>query len=486
MADTAEASCGSSAFSNGKDQTISNTNILNASGNITYIEWNPHIASRPQPGRESSLLLDLDTDTSHGTFNKTISEALSLVQMPSDSTRPPITCISPPLEAVSGNNRNVNSMFEYIGQVSGYSSRETAVSMTPTNHTAFLSAEALQQAPSSYQNLPLEYRRKGVSHGDIGIITSDGAFDFLFNIWYSAQDPINPSDLPEDFVSLPLSQSETLFQLVVNYKGHLSNMDIVSEENENTSGDKGSLLSLPHGAYQEDSKNQLDLKDFISRNAISWYSYALAKGRDIDRHSLCLVTGSIKSSSWGIATFDKSVPERNSMLVIGESLRTDRPSLKWKKTGGASSSRTGPSPNGIPENINNQCLFLRGFRISLSEEVWDGIWKVRTTVVINENGKRPLHQANVNGLGSRKNRNNEDISGVQSSSHTDLASNLGIISDLSLKNTLFHPLNEVNKMLFSVVPEAQVAITHDDLWIEACKEVSTINLILRFRKLRDS
>ncbi|KAF8995022.1 hypothetical protein BDQ17DRAFT_1330780 [Cyathus striatus] len=342
MADTAEASCGSSAFSNGKDQTISNTNILNASGNITYIEWNPHIASRPQPGRESSLLLDLDTDTSHGTFNKTISE----VQMPSDSTRPPITCISPPLEAVSG-----------------YSSRETAVSMTPINHTAFLSAEALQQAPSSCevyvesmfplkkgyplffpqpdQNLPLEYRRKGVSHGDIGIITSDGAFDFLFNIWYSAQDPINPSDLPEDFVSLPLSQSETLFQLVVNYEGHLSNMDIVSEENENTSGDKGSLLSLPHGAYQEDSKNQLDLKDFISRNAISWYSYALAKGRDIDRHSLCLVTGSIKSSSWGIATFDKSVPERNSMLVIGESLRTDRPSLKWKKTGGASSSRTG-------------------------------------------------------------------------------------------------------------------------------------------------
>ncbi|KAF8991768.1 hypothetical protein BDQ17DRAFT_270246 [Cyathus striatus] len=438
---------------------------------------------------------------SSGTLIITISEALSLVQMSPDGTRPPIIHMPPPLEAVSGNNQNVNSAFEYASNVSGCSSRETAIDMTPTNHIAFLSTKAHWQAPSSCevyvesmfplkkgyplffpqpdQNLPKEYRQKGVSHEDVGIITSDGAFDFLFNIWYSAQDPINPNDLPENFVSLSPSGSETLFQLVVNYDGHLSNMDIVSEESENTSdisytcksGDKGSLLSLPYGAYQEDLKSQLDLKEFISKNAISWYRYALAKGRDIDRHSLCLVTGSIKSSSWGIATFDKSVAERSSMLVIGESHRVDRPSLKWKKTGGASSSRTGPSPNGIPDSINNQCLFLRGFRISLSEEAWDGVWKVRTTVVINENGKRPLHQANANGSRlTKKNRNSGDLSETHSSSRTDLGCNLGIVSDLSLKSSLFHPLNEVNEMLFSVVPEAQVAIMHDDLWIEACKE----------------
>ncbi|KAF8997770.1 hypothetical protein BDQ17DRAFT_1428888 [Cyathus striatus] len=501
MADIAEVSR-ASAFSNGKDQAISNTNILNAGGNITYIEWN---ASRPQPGQESSLLFDLDTDTGHRTFNRTISEVLSLVQMSPTGppTKPLESVMTPrntprPLEAASGNTLNVDS-FEDASEVSGSSGREIAVSVTPANHTAFLSTEAHQQAPSSCevyvgslfplkkgyplffpqpdQNLPEEYRRKGVSHGDVGIITSDGAFDFLFNIWHSAQDPINPDDLPEDFVSLPLPESGTSFQLVVNYEGHISNMDIVSEENEDTgdisytckSGDKGSLLSLPHGAYQEDLKCQLDLKEFLSRNAISWYRYALAKGWNMDRHSLCLVTGSIKSSSWGIATFDKSVVERSSMLVIGESHRTDRPSLKWKKTGGASSFRTGPTPDGIPDDIDNQCLFLRGFRISLSEEAWDGVLKVRSTVVINENGKRPLNQASGNGSRSRKkSRNNGDISGT--SSHTDLGYNLGTVSNLSLKSALFHPLNEINEILFTVVPEAQVAITHDDLWIEACKQ----------------
>jgi len=37
-------------------------------------------------------------------------------------------------------------------------------------------------APQPYLHLPIQYRRRGTQVGDVGIITQDGAFDFMFNI----------------------------------------------------------------------------------------------------------------------------------------------------------------------------------------------------------------------------------------------------------------------------------------------------------------
>ncbi|KAF9008062.1 hypothetical protein BDQ17DRAFT_1218858, partial [Cyathus striatus] len=45
--------------------------------------------------------------------------------------------------------------------------------------------------PQPARDLPFEYRRKGVSIGDVGVITRGGGFDFLFNVLLSAQHPIN-------------------------------------------------------------------------------------------------------------------------------------------------------------------------------------------------------------------------------------------------------------------------------------------------------
>jgi len=56
--------------------------------------------------------------------------------------------------------------------------------------------------PAPNKNLPLPYQRKGVEIGDIGIITPDGNFSFLFNICVPRDDPINPRSLPQDFVPI--------------------------------------------------------------------------------------------------------------------------------------------------------------------------------------------------------------------------------------------------------------------------------------------
>lgn len=53
--------------------------------------------------------------------------------------------------------------------------------------------------PEPNQRLPVSYRRKGVSIGDVGIITPSGGFSFLFNVCLPGGHPINPRILPEGF-----------------------------------------------------------------------------------------------------------------------------------------------------------------------------------------------------------------------------------------------------------------------------------------------
>ena len=54
--------------------------------------------------------------------------------------------------------------------------------------------------PAPDANLPNEYRLKGVSIGDIGVLTDDGGFDFLFNICLPPEDPINSQyGVPDGF-----------------------------------------------------------------------------------------------------------------------------------------------------------------------------------------------------------------------------------------------------------------------------------------------
>lgn len=54
--------------------------------------------------------------------------------------------------------------------------------------------------PAPDDNLVSDYREKGVSIGDVGLITSDGKFDFLFNICLPSDHPVNQQyGVPKDF-----------------------------------------------------------------------------------------------------------------------------------------------------------------------------------------------------------------------------------------------------------------------------------------------
>ena len=56
--------------------------------------------------------------------------------------------------------------------------------------------------PEPDRQLPIAYQRMGIRIGDVGVITPDGGFSFLFNICVPRDDPINPRILPQDFSPL--------------------------------------------------------------------------------------------------------------------------------------------------------------------------------------------------------------------------------------------------------------------------------------------
>ena len=71
--------------------------------------------------------------------------------------------------------------------------------------------------------LSRSYQRRGVSIGDVGIFTSDGGFDFLFNVCLPAGHPNNPNELPEGFCCLQLGYGD-----VSKFRAHSSDSHMTS------------------------------------------------------------------------------------------------------------------------------------------------------------------------------------------------------------------------------------------------------------------
>jgi hypothetical protein len=79
-------------------------------------------------------------------------------------------------------------------------------------------------APGPSRRLPAEYQRNGISIGDVGIISRPGVFEFLFNIFHPADNPINRGRVPGAFV--PFSEDDADIQ---EYMSHGQNSCLMSQ-----------------------------------------------------------------------------------------------------------------------------------------------------------------------------------------------------------------------------------------------------------------
>ncbi|PBK64953.1 hypothetical protein ARMSODRAFT_892389, partial [Armillaria solidipes] len=156
-----------------------------------------------------------------------------------------------------------------------------------------------------------EYTQEGVHPGDVGILNDIGSFDFLFNIFREAQDPINGGNVPPGFKPLQLSNAEPVSADASGY-GYASfslhaltcTLRIVSAGASfefSTTRETAAILCLPQSATKYDFLNKSLIKEYSYMHGASWYHYVNSPqylGREAANGSLYVVTGCDKTTSW--------------------------------------------------------------------------------------------------------------------------------------------------------------------------------------------
>ncbi|KAJ7458914.1 hypothetical protein FB451DRAFT_1372119 [Mycena latifolia] len=256
--------------------------------------------------------------------------------------------------------------------------------------------------PEPQRNLPQEYQRQGVTIGDVGRVTPEGIFDFFFNIYLDADNPINADNVPEGFSPLERYVSRDVISRKFGPGSHVSTPSVQKRDLEpssimfagvnfafNCNAPQGAVVALPHGSQLEKLQNVEHMRRYAAKNAESWYKYVNGdRGRGLANGALYLVTGFEKSRSWGLAVFQEVTTQTAFQLSFNP---TADNRYRW--------TATGPSTTNASESISmnddplNQTLFIHGLSISLGTGVWGRLFKtVEVCEIVDSQLGRPSNE----------------------------------------------------------------------------------------------
>ncbi|KAK7030248.1 SCF ubiquitin ligase complex subunit cdc4 [Paramarasmius palmivorus] len=240
--------------------------------------------------------------------------------------------------------------------------------------------------PEPNEDLPADYTNDGIRLGDVGLITPDGGFDFLFNICLPADHIINESrGTPDNFT--PVLWNEQRYRNSNFFKAgepvysrraecrELGVEGLLAVPGLPTSAggsieisfneDSGAVLMFPTGAKRVNVQQLKAFREYAQTHAANWYQFVNdTLGRDAENGSIYLVTGFDKSDSWENAVFDSSYSSQSCSLVF-ESMGVATGRMKLSRSSILQSSVRHRCS--APNARHNQALFIRGFRISLRQ-----------------------------------------------------------------------------------------------------------------------
>lgn len=302
--------------------------------------------------------------------------------------------------------------------------------------------------------LPFAYRKRGISVGDVGMVTEDGSFDFLFNIC-SSRSHANPSLLPDNF---ELVQSDDFsVRQYLQPETHLFS-DSVDQSSDSPpsyrcSGREGAVLELPKGATLYEAKNKYPFRDLAARHAYHWYKYMIInKSRDAPNGSLYVVTGCVKAKHWGIAVFDRPSAPQDYLQFIADDPGQNQDAqqtFNWKRIG-AVITKIGPNSQDVDtadDEEPNQCLFLRGYRVMIRQPIWEMLMRGETM-----------------SDGAAASTSEDETPWGSDSAATLKNESERVMLKENFSPPLLHPSDPINTMLLQSEVRAKVALTHDDVW----------------------
>jgi hypothetical protein len=137
-----------------------------------------------------------------------------------------------------------------------------------------------------------------------------------------------------------------------------------------SSSSEAAILTLPEGAARQDLSNLTQFRRHAIENTIRWYQFVNGTlGCEAPNGSLYLVTGCDKCTTWGIASV-ACTSETNAISLKFTAARVAEASATYKyswETHCPATVRIGPELCDGAERLQNQCVFMRGFKLTVRE-----------------------------------------------------------------------------------------------------------------------
>ncbi|KAF7312570.1 Pleiotropic drug resistance ABC transporter protein [Mycena indigotica] len=341
--------------------------------------------------------------------------------------------------------------------------------------------------PEPQENLPSEYLERGVSIGDVGMITPEGIWDFFFNIFLPANGPINRGRVPPNYSPLePYDESDAhnlryepgSFLSTSTARCYNANFEEFpgGDYHFQCTSPKGAILCLPFGSRLHKLSTGKDhVRNYAVQNAKSWYHYINGTlGKGMMNGELYVITGTEKASAGGIATF-QNVAERDNFDLTFRAFSDTHTHLRYRFNRGTvaqTKSFPSPRPDDGGAELNNNTIFLHGFIISLGLGIWGTLFNTVGVYSIEDASPQRLAGGSVP-FGSQS--SNFSLFGFMSSG-TGNTRNIGKryigpqgegvgVSELVDSIRSVHPGRIINDYILSKIEDDQaIVVTHDEDW----------------------
>ncbi|KAI3610019.1 multiple ankyrin repeats single kh domain [Moniliophthora roreri] len=369
--------------------------------------------------------------------------------------------------------------------------------------------------PNVSDDLPPEYRKRGVSIGDVGTIDEEGRFEYFFNILLPADHPSNMAGgVPAGFIPLSVGpgKKERSYPPGTHiahpwsdiHKRQLGRHEVeLSRELEDALGTRkippevrygfqieansseGAILFLPEGGICEDNQNENAFDNYAARNAISWYTHVNGVlGRCLGGNSLLLVTGVDKTTAWGVASFSHA-KKRVSMTMVPSACTQSK---YWFCSVSCAAAHSGPPHNALREldlstdlETPNQCVFVRGIRVSVRPAIFP--WASRVAVqtcslqrlsvgdILSQSRFIPFKKVFVSSevSASPNDAGGDHPTDAGEDYHRALAKPTVSTERVPPRSLPYHPLAVINKHLLDEHYNADVVLSHDSCWFSLIK-----------------